>query len=50
MSTLMRELFGRSKPVIAMAHLPALPGTPRYDENGGMDAAVESVQRDVEIH
>ncbi|NOR90693.1 MAG: BtpA/SgcQ family protein [Anaerolineales bacterium] len=49
MSTLMRELFGRSKPVIAMAHLPALPGTPRYDENGGMDAAVESVQRDVEI-
>jgi len=32
-----------------MAHLPALPGTPLYDENGGPGAIVEAVRRDVEI-
>jgi hypothetical protein len=32
-----------------MAHLPALPGTPLYDEDGGPDAIVEAVRRDVEI-
>jgi uncharacterized protein len=32
-----------------MAHLPALPGTPLYDEEGGPDAIVEWVRRDVEI-
>jgi predicted TIM-barrel enzyme len=32
-----------------MAHLPALPGTPLYDEQGGPDAIVEWVRRDVEI-
>jgi hypothetical protein len=47
MSQLLRDLFGSDKPVIAMAHLPALPGTPRYDEEGGMDAIVEWVKRDI---
>jgi uncharacterized protein len=32
-----------------MAHLPALPGTPLYDEEGGPEAIVEWVRRDVEI-
>jgi membrane complex biogenesis BtpA family protein len=32
-----------------MAHLPALPGTPLYDEVGGADAIVEAVRRDVEL-
>ena len=32
------ELFHVRKPVIAMAHVPALPGTPHYDADGGMDA------------
>jgi membrane complex biogenesis BtpA family protein len=32
-----------------MAHLPALPGTPLYDEEGGPDAIVDWVRRDVEI-
>jgi hypothetical protein len=44
----MKEIFGTDKPVITMAHLPALPGTPRYDEKGGVDALVEWVQRDIE--
>ncbi|HSC73342.1 MAG TPA: BtpA/SgcQ family protein [Gaiellaceae bacterium] len=42
-------LFDVDKPAIAMAHLPALPGTPLYDERGGPGAIVESVRRDVEI-
>lgn len=47
MTDLIKDLFGRAKPVIAMAHLPALPGTARYDANGGVDAMVEIVSRDV---
>lgn len=45
----LQGLFGIEKPVVAMAHLPPLPGTPLYDEQGGPDAIVESVRRDVEI-
>jgi membrane complex biogenesis BtpA family protein len=43
------ELFGQSQPIIAMAHLPALPGTPRHDDEGGMQAIVDWVKRDVAI-
>jgi uncharacterized protein len=32
-----------------MAHLPALPGTPLYDEQGGPEAIVATVRRDVEL-
>jgi membrane complex biogenesis BtpA family protein len=49
MSTGLMELFGVAKPVVAMAHLPPLPGTPLYDEAGGPTAIVEQVARDVEI-
>jgi membrane complex biogenesis BtpA family protein len=45
----LKDLFGVEKPVVAMAHLPPLPGTPLYDEVGGPGAIVESVSRDVEI-
>jgi len=48
MSDWIQSLFQQSKPVIAMAHIPALPGTPRYDEAGGVDALVETVRPDVE--
>lgn len=41
------ELFGVDKPIIAMAHIPAMPGTPLYDEVAGPDAIVEAVRRDV---
>jgi uncharacterized protein len=37
------------KPLIAMAHVPALPGTPLYDAAAGLDGAVEAVRRDVDI-
>ena len=41
------DLFKAPKPIIAMAHLPALPGTPRYDRDKGVDHIVEWVARDV---
>jgi membrane complex biogenesis BtpA family protein len=43
------EIFDVAKPVIAMAHLPPLPGTPLYDAAGGPAAIVDGVRRDVEI-
>jgi membrane complex biogenesis BtpA family protein len=46
-STLLRELFGIEKPVIAMAHFPPLPGTPLYDEERGIAGILESVTADV---
>jgi len=44
-----RELFSARKPVIAMAHLPALPGSALYDEQRGISGLIESVRADVEI-
>ncbi len=44
----LKEVFQTEKPVIAMAHLPALPGTPRYDRNMGVDFIVDHVAADVE--
>lgn len=44
----LRRLFGVPKPVIAMLHLPGLPGRPEHDRAAGVAAAVESVGRDLE--
>ena len=42
------ELFGSEKPVIAMAHVPPMPGTPMYDAGRGVDGLVEAVRADLE--
>jgi len=43
------DLFDRSrKTVIAMAHIGALPGSPLYDEDGGMDKLIAGVLADIE--
>ncbi len=47
MSLMLKMLFGVNKPVIAMAHIPAMPGTPRYDPKLGVEGAVEQVRQDV---
>ena len=39
---------GRSKVVIAMAHVGALPGTPLYDSGGGMNRLIDDDSRDIE--
>ncbi len=48
MPTWLKELFGREKPVIAMAHVPALPGTPRYDAAAGVDGMIKRMRPDVD--
>jgi uncharacterized protein len=47
MSDLIEALFGTRKAVIAMAHFPALPGTPRNDPNLSMDELIARMQKDV---
>jgi len=47
MSDLLSKVFGVAKPVIAMAHFPALPGTPRYDASRGIDGILEKMRQDV---
>lgn len=41
------SLFKIQKPVIAMAHIPALPGTPRYDTGKGIAHMIDVVREDV---
>ena len=43
-----RTIFPHGKPLIAMAHVPALPGTPLYDAKAGLAGAVDVVRRDVD--
>ena len=47
--SVLRDLFGVERPMIAMAHFPPLPGTPLHDEAGGMQAMLKAVVRDVEL-
>jgi membrane complex biogenesis BtpA family protein len=49
MNSWMNDLFRVKKPIIGMAHVPALPGTPRYDSAGGMDRMIETVQEDLKF-
>lgn len=48
MSRMLEEWFGVSKPVIAMAHFPALPGTPRYDVQLGLNGLICRMEKDVQ--
>jgi membrane complex biogenesis BtpA family protein len=40
---------GATKPLIAMAHVPPLPGTPMFDHVGGVQALIDHVKRDTEL-
>jgi membrane complex biogenesis BtpA family protein len=42
-----RRVFGEGKPVIAMVHLGALPGTPLYDEDEGTEGLVGRARADL---
>ncbi len=43
------DFFGtKRKVIIAMAHIGALPGTPLYDADGGVEKLIEDVARDIE--
>jgi hypothetical protein len=45
----LKDLFGVEKPLIAMCHLEGLPGRPRYDAVGGLEAIVQSAAREVKV-
>jgi uncharacterized protein len=48
MTSLLHDLFGVSKPIIAMVHLRALPGRPQHDRAAGLKAIIDSAARDVQ--
>ncbi|WP_119304345.1 BtpA/SgcQ family protein [Dongia deserti] len=44
----LKAVFGHDKPIVAMVHLPPLPGSPLYDPKGGMQKIVDSCAKDLE--
>jgi uncharacterized protein len=48
-ANLLRERFGSNKPILAMCHLPALPGRPRHDRSSGMARVIDSLAADLPI-
>ena len=47
MTAKFRTVFGEGKPVIAMVHLGALPGSPLHDQDGGVEAIVDNARKDL---
>jgi uncharacterized protein len=47
MTAKFRSVFGPGKPVVAMVHLGALPGTPLHDSAKGLEAIVEAARKDL---
>ncbi len=47
MNNSLKEMFGVSKPVIAMAHFSALPGTPRYNPELSVEQVIERMRKDL---
>jgi membrane complex biogenesis BtpA family protein len=45
----LERTFGIRRPIIAMLHLPGLPGRPRHDRGAGIARAVDLVGRDLEV-
>jgi uncharacterized protein len=43
----LKEVFGTAKPIIAMCHLPALPGDPAYDKQGGMKKVIDITRQEL---
>ncbi len=46
-AALLKDLFGVTKPIIAMVHLPGLPGRPRHDRRAGVRAITDTVAADI---
>lgn len=43
-----RRVFGPGKPVIAMVHFGALPGSPLHDRDRGLDGLIDGVSKDLD--
>ena len=48
MTAKFRRVFGNGKPVIAMVHFGALPGSPLYDAERGIDGLIDGVSKDLD--
>ena len=48
MKTRFKEIFGIKKPVIAMIHLGALPGSPLFNSSKGIDGLIKDANADLE--
>ena len=48
MITRFETLFGARKPVIAMVHLGALPGSPLFDAQAGLEGLIKNARADLE--
>lgn len=44
---MLQETFGNAKPIVAMIHLPPLPGSPLYDKGGGMQKIIDLAAADI---
>ena len=47
MTTRFHDIFGTKKPVIAMVHLGALPGSPLYDTSAGLEGLIVGARQDL---
>jgi len=47
MTAKLKAVFGDKKPVIAMVHFGALPGSPLYDPEGGIEALIDGCEKDL---
>ena len=47
MTAKFRKVFGNTKPVIAMVHIGALPGSPLYDSEGGLERLIADARKDL---
>ena len=47
MTVKFKRVFGNIKPVIAMVHLNALPGSPLYDARAGVDGILAGARKDL---
>jgi len=47
MATWLHTVFDEPKPIIGMCHLPALPGDPGYDAEGGMEKVLAHGRREI---
>lgn len=47
MNDLLEKMFGKKKPIIAMAHFQPLPGTPLYNPQVGVKGMLELMRQDV---
>jgi len=47
MTTWLSDVFGAEKVAIGMVHLPALPGSPLHDDDGGMELVGERTAADL---